>query len=62
MSSGFVGFISVFNISGRLLWAAASDRIGRKLTFFVFFTFGMLLYAVVAFPLLVAFPSSFSVL
>ena len=44
-AAGLVGLISLFNSLGRLLWAAASDFIGRKNTYFVFFIAGMALYA-----------------
>jgi MFS family permease len=39
--------MSIFNMAGRFFWASTSDVIGRKNTYFVFFAFGMLLYAVV---------------
>ena len=36
--------ISAFNMSGRFLWASASDYLGRKRTYFVFFGLGIPLY------------------
>src|SRR6185312_7321067 len=33
------------NIAGRFLWASLSDKIGRKLTYFTFFTLGFICYA-----------------
>ena len=45
VAAGFVGLLSVFNIAGRFFWASISDRIGRKATYFVFFTLGIVLYA-----------------
>lgn len=36
----FVGLIGFFNGFGRLFWSSASDKIGRWLTFFLFFTIG----------------------
>jgi MFS family permease len=43
-AAGFVGLLSLFNMGGRFVWAAMSDFIGRKTTYFVFFTLGMILY------------------
>ncbi|HEX4330966.1 MAG TPA: OFA family MFS transporter [Usitatibacter sp.] len=43
-AAGLVGLISLFNSLGRLFWASASDFIGRKNTYFVFFILGMILY------------------
>ncbi len=40
----YVTMISVFNMVGRLAWASASDRLGRKLTYTIFFVAGMALY------------------
>jgi MFS family permease len=44
-AAGLVGLISLFNSVGRILWASASDYLGRKTTYFIFFTLGMVLYA-----------------
>ncbi len=44
-AAGLVGLISLFNSVGRLFWASASDHLGRKNTYFIFFILGMLLYA-----------------
>ena len=46
-AAGFVGLMSLFNMAGRFLWASASDYMGRKNTYFVFFVLGTVLYAVV---------------
>jgi hypothetical protein len=43
----YVLMISLFNMLGRFFWASASDYIGRKTTFFIFFTLGTLLYLLV---------------
>ncbi|MBC6497993.1 MAG: OFA family MFS transporter [Alphaproteobacteria bacterium GM7ARS4] len=40
----YVLMISVFNMVGRVFWASMSDYIGRKATYMIFFTLGMLLY------------------
>jgi MFS family permease len=45
IAAGFTGLLSLFNIGGRFLWASLSDFIGRKLTYFVFFVLGFVLYA-----------------
>ena len=45
IAAGFVGLLSLFNIAGRFFWASLSDRIGRKMTYFIFFGLGFLLYA-----------------
>ena len=41
---GFVGLLSIFNMAGRFFWASTSDVIGRKATYFVFFTLGPIVY------------------
>jgi MFS family permease len=46
-ASGLVGLFSLFNMAGRFFWSSASDYIGRKTTYFVFFSLGATLYAVV---------------
>jgi MFS family permease len=45
IAAGFTGLISLFNIGGRFFWASLSDKIGRKMTYFAFFTLGVALYA-----------------
>ena len=42
---GFVGLLSIFNMAGRFFWASVSDFIGRKATYFIFFTAGAILYS-----------------
>src|SRR5436853_4379020 len=46
-ASGFVGLFSLFNMLGRFFWSSASDYLGRKNTYFVFFALGTILYALV---------------
>ena len=46
-AAGFVGLLSLFNMGGRFIWASASDYIGRKNTYFVFFAIGAVLYYLV---------------
>ena len=46
-AAGFVGLLSLFNMGGRFVWSSASDYLGRKNTYFVFFVLGALLYAAV---------------
>jgi MFS family permease len=45
IAAGFTGLLSLANICGRIFWASLSDRIGRKLTYGVFFLLGLALYA-----------------
>ena len=45
VGAGFVGLFSLFNILGRFFWASLSDKVGRKLTYFAFFTLGFICYA-----------------
>ena len=40
----YVLMISLFNMIGRFLWASASDYMGRKNTYHIFFGLGILLY------------------
>ena len=40
----YVLMISVFNMLGRFIWASASDYMGRRNTYYVFFGLGILLY------------------
>lgn len=44
IAAGFIGLLSLLNIIGRIGWAAFSDHIGRKVTYFTFFILGFLLY------------------
>lgn len=45
IAAGFAALISLFNIGGRFVWASLSDKMGRKMTYVVFFVLGGLLYA-----------------
>ena len=45
VAAGFTALLSLFNIGGRFVWASFSDKLGRKLTYVVFFVLGGLLYA-----------------
>lgn len=45
IAAGFAGLLSLFNIIGRIGWASASDHLGRKTTYMVFFVLGAALYA-----------------
>jgi MFS family permease len=44
VAGGFAALLSLFNIGGRFFWASLSDKLGRKLTYAVFFVLGGLLY------------------
>ena len=45
IAAGFAALLSLFNIGGRFFWASLSDKIGRKMTYVVFFVLGAALYA-----------------
>ncbi len=45
IAAGFAAFLSLFNIAGRFFWASLSDKLGRKLTYFIFFGLGIALYS-----------------
>jgi MFS family permease len=45
IAAGFTALLSLFNIGGRFVWASLSDKLGRKLTYTVFFVLGGILYA-----------------
>lgn len=45
VAAGFTGLLSLFNIGGRFFWASLSDKLGRKLTYTIFFLLGLALYA-----------------
>ena len=47
IAGGFAGFLSLFNIVGRLAWASMSDRLSRRLTYTIFFLLGIALYSAV---------------
>ena len=40
----YVIMISVFNMLGRFFWASASDHLGRRRTYWIFFALGIALY------------------
>jgi MFS family permease len=44
VAAGFTALLSLFNIGGRFFWASLSDKLGRKLTYVVFFVLGGILY------------------
>lgn len=45
VAAGFTALLSLFNIGGRFFWASLSDKLGRKVTYVVFFVLGMAMYA-----------------
>ncbi|MFY1986939.1 OFA family MFS transporter [Achromobacter xylosoxidans] len=47
IAAGFTGLLSLFNIGGRFFWASLSDKLGRKMTYLVFFVLGFALYAAI---------------
>jgi MFS family permease len=40
IAAGFAALLSLFNIGGRFFWASLSDKLGRKMTYSVFFVLG----------------------
>ena len=44
-AAGFVGLLSIFNMAGRFIWSSASDYLGRKPTYMIYFALGSVLYA-----------------
>jgi MFS family permease len=45
----YVLMISLFNMLGRFFWASLSDFIGRKTTYWIFFSLGIVLYCSIPF-------------
>jgi MFS family permease len=45
----YVVMISVFNMCGRFFWASLSDFMGRKMTYYIFFVLGIVLYLSIPF-------------
>ncbi len=48
-AASYVLMISLFNMLGRFFWASASDYLGRKNTYHIFFGLGILLYCSIPF-------------
>ena len=48
-AAGFVGLLSLFNLAGRFGWSSASDFLGRKPTYAVFFVLGAALFVALPF-------------
>ncbi len=46
-AAGIVSIISVFNAGGRFLWASASDYIGRRNTYTIFFAVQLVLFLLI---------------
>ena len=44
VAAGFAALLSLFNIVGRFFWASLSDKLGRKMTYTLFFVLGGILY------------------
>lgn len=43
----YVLMISLFNMLGRFVWASASDYLGRRVTYWIFFSLGIVLYCTI---------------
>jgi MFS family permease len=48
-AAGFVGLLSLFNLSGRFVWSSTSDLVGRKNAYIGYLGLGILLYGFLAF-------------
>jgi MFS family permease len=48
-AAGFVGLLSLFNLSGRFVWSSTSDLVGRKNIYIGYLGLGILLYGFLAF-------------
>lgn len=48
-AAGFVGLLSLFNLTGRFAWSSTSDVVGRKNIYVGYLGLGIVLYAVLAF-------------
>jgi MFS family permease len=46
-AAGFVGLLSLFNLLGRFFWSSASDKIGRKPIYLIYFGLGVVLYSLI---------------
>ncbi|RZK36001.1 MAG: MFS transporter [Hymenobacter sp.] len=46
-AAGFVGLLSLFNLLGRFFWSSASDKLGRKTAYLIYFGLGTVLYALI---------------
>ncbi len=44
-AAGFVGLLSLFNMGGRFLWSSASDFLGRRPTYLIYFALGAAIYS-----------------
>jgi len=44
VAAGFTALLSLFNIGGRFFWASLSDKLGRRMTYVVFFVLGGAMY------------------
>lgn len=47
-AAGFVGLLSLANMSGRFVWSSTSDVVGRKRMYMIYLGVGALLYGLVA--------------
>nr|MCW2727960.1 transporter [Aeromicrobium sp.] len=48
-AAGFVGLLSLFNLSGRFIWSSTSDVVGRKNIYVGYLGIGIVLYSFLAF-------------
>jgi MFS family permease len=45
--AAFIVLLSIFNLLGRFFWSSASDYLGRKTTYSIFFGVGIILYSLI---------------
>jgi len=48
-AAGFVGLLSLFNLTGRFVWSSTSDVVGRKNIYVAYLGLGIVLYGFLAF-------------
>jgi len=47
VAAGFTGLLSLFNMGGRFVWSSASDYLGRKNTYSIYFIVGTICYLLI---------------
>lgn len=47
VGGGFAGLLSIFNMGGRFIWSSASDWLGRKQVYCIYFIVGAVLYCLI---------------
>jgi MFS family permease len=47
IGGGFAALLSLFNLVGRFFWSSLSDKLGRKMTYMIYFGLGSVLYVII---------------